>query len=632
MNIITIENISKSYSEKILLDDVSFGINEGEKIGVLGINGTGKSTLLKIIAEVETYDSGKIIKARNANIEYLPQNPEFDTELTVIEQVFKGTSPIMKLISEYEYTIEKLSKNPEDNNLQTKLLDLNQQMDTMNAWQIESEAKSILTKLGISNFDDKIEFLSGGQKKRIALASALINPCDLLILDEPTNHMDNDTIIWLEEYLNNRKGSLIMITHDRYFLDRVVNKIVEVDKGKLDSYLGNYSKFLELKQEREESILASERKRKSIFRKELEWIRRGARARSTKQKARIDRFEQLKENKLEINDNNIDVFVGSSRLGKKVIEINNISKSFGSKRILSDFEYTLSKGDRVGIIGNNGCGKSTLINMIVGNIKPDSGNIDIGSTVKIGYFSQENEHMDENLRVIEYIKEEAECMYTADNKHISASTMLERFLFNKDAQWSLISKLSGGEKRRLYLLRVLMKSPNVLILDEPTNDLDIQTLRILEDYLDEFDGCVITVSHDRYFLDRVVNKILSFKGDSTIEHYVGNYSDYKSFCDQKQEVVVKEIVQKKDKSSYKKKDTRLKFTFKEQKEYEEIDGVIEKLENNISDIDESINGCGSDFEKLQELTKQKEELESVLEEKMERWEYLNDLAERIENQ
>lgn len=632
MNIITIENISKSYSEKILLDDVSFGINEGEKIGVLGINGTGKSTLLKIIAEVETYDSGKIIKARNANIEYLPQNPEFDTELTVIEQVFKGTSPIMKLISEYEYTIEKLSKNPEDNNLQTKLLDLNQQMDTMNAWQIESEAKSILTKLGISNFDDKIEFLSGGQKKRIALASALINSCDLLILDEPTNHMDNDTIIWLEEYLNNRKGSLIMITHDRYFLDRVVNKIVEVDKGKLYSYLGNYSKFLELKQEREESILASERKRKSIFRKELEWIRRGARARSTKQKARIDRFEQLKENKLETNDNNIDVFVGSSRLGKKVIEINNISKSFGSKRILSDFEYTLSKGDRVGIIGNNGCGKSTLINMIVGNIKPDSGNIDIGSTVKIGYFSQENEHMDENLRVIEYIKEEAECMYTADNKHISASTMLERFLFNKDAQWSLISKLSGGEKRRLYLLRVLMKSPNVLILDEPTNDLDIQTLRILEDYLDEFDGCVITVSHDRYFLDRVVNKILSFKGDSTIEHYVGNYSDYKSFCDQKQEVVVKETVQKKDKSSYKKKDTRLKFTFKEQKEYEEIDGVIEKLENNISDIDESINGCGSDFEKLQELTKEKEELESVLEEKMERWEYLNDLAERIENQ
>ncbi len=632
MNIITIENIYKSYSEKKLLEDVSLGINDGEKIGVLGINGTGKSTLLKIIAEVETYDSGKITKARNVNIEYLPQNPDFDGDLTVIEQVFKGTSPVMKLISEYEYTLEKLSQNSEDNNLQTKLLSLNQQMDTMNAWQLESEAKSILTKLGISNFDDKIKLLSGGQKKRIALASALINPCDLLILDEPTNHMDNDTIIWLEEYLNNRKGSLVMITHDRYFLDRVVNRIIEVDEGSLYSYLGNYTKFLESKQEREESLIASERKRKSIFRKELEWIQRGAKARSTKQKARIDRFEQLKEDKFEIDDNNIDVFVSSSRLGKKVIEINNISKSFDSKKILNDFEYTISKGDKIGIIGNNGCGKSTLINMIVGNIQPDSGNIDIGTTVKVGYFSQENEHMDGNLRVIEYIKEEAECMYTADNKHISASTMLERFLFTKEAQWSLISKLSGGEKRRLYLLRVLMKSPNVLILDEPTNDLDIQTLTILEEYLDGFDGSVITVSHDRYFLDRVVNKILSFKGDSTIEYYVGNYSNYKDFCSQNEDIVIKEVVEKKEKNSYKKKDTRIKFTFKEQKEYEEIDEVIEKLEKEISDIDESVNGCGSDFEKLQKLTKQKEELETTLEEKLERWEYLNDLAEKINNQ
>ncbi|SHJ66209.1 ABC-F family ATP-binding cassette domain-containing protein [Tepidibacter formicigenes] len=637
MNIITIENICKSYSEKILLNNVSLGINEGEKIGVLGINGTGKSTLLKIIAGVENYDSGKITKSKNANIEYLPQDPDFDNELTVLEQVFKGTSPVMKLISEYEYTLEKLNKNPEDSNLQNKLMKLNQEIDVMNAWQIESEAKAVLTKLGVCDFNLKIETLSGGQKKRVALASALINPCDLLILDEPTNHMDNETISWLEEYLNNRKGSLLMITHDRYFLNRVVNKIIEVDNGNVYSYPGNYTKFLELKEQRQDMMIASERKRRSIFRTELEWIKRGAKARTTKQKARIDRFEKLKEEKLELTNDKIEISVGNTRLGKKVIEINNISKSFDDKKVIDNFSYIISKGDRVGIIGNNGCGKSTLINIIVGKLQPDYGIIDIGETVKIGYFSQENEHMKEELRVIEYIKEEAEYIYTSDGKHISASSMLERFLFPPHAQWTPISKLSGGEKRRLYLLRVLMSAPNVLILDEPTNDLDIQTLTILEEYLDEFEGCVITVSHDRYFLNRIVDKILSFRGNGHIEHYVGNYSDYEEFKKNQfedtksSESKVKKNNKDNNKNVENKKNKPLKFSFKEQKEYEEIDGIIEDLENKLEEINKKINNAGSDFVLLQELMKDKEVLENTLKEKFERWTYLNELAEKIAN-
>ncbi|OPJ57018.1 ABC-F family ATP-binding cassette domain-containing protein [Alkalithermobacter paradoxus] len=632
MNLISIENISKSYGDKILINNISLGINAGEKIGLLGINGAGKSTLLKIIAGVETCDSGKITIGNDVKIEYLPQDPQFYDDLTVLEQIFKGNSPVMKLIREYESIIDSLSRNPNNDDMQKRLIRLNQQMDIMDAWQIESEAKGILTKLGISNFNAKIGTLSGGQKKRIALASALITPCDLLILDEPTNHIDNESIDWLEEYLNKRKGALLMITHDRYFLDRAVNRIIELDKGSIYSYNANYSKFIELKLQRQESLEASERKRQSIFKKELAWIQRGAKARTTKQKARIERFEKIKEDKKDLSSNKVEISVGSSRLGKKVIEIDNISKSFGDKKVIDDFSYIVLRDDRVGIIGPNGSGKSTLVNIITGKLKPDEGKIEIGETVKIGYFSQDNTSMDENLRVIEYIREEAEHIYTSDGKAISASQMLERFLFAPSVQWTPISKLSGGEKRRLYLLRVLMSSPNVLILDEPTNDLDIDTLAILEEYLDEFLGAVIIVSHDRYFLDKVAEKILSFEGNGSINYYVGNYSEYKEFIktqvvEEKNEKIYKE---KKIMPSNNQKTLKLKFTFKEQKEYETIDEDISKVEEKLEKINNEINNAGSNFELLQKLIEDQKEMENKLEYLLERWTYLNELAEKIE--
>ncbi len=633
MNLLSIENICKNYGEKKLLEDISMGISQGEKIGVLGINGTGKSTLLKIIAGVEIPESGKITIGNEVSIEYLPQNPQFYDDLTVLEQIFRGDSPMMKVIREYEFTLEKLTIQPEDFILQKKLSNLNQEMDAMNAWQVESEAKAILTKLGICNFNIKVGTLSGGQRKRIALAGALINPADLLILDEPTNHMDYETVQWLEEYLNRRKGALLMITHDRYFLDRVINKIVELDEGNLYSYQGNYSKFLELKIERQESMEASERKRKSIFKKELAWIKRGAKARTTKQKARIERFDKLKEEKLELASEKIDISVGSTRLGKKVIEIKEVSKGFSGEKIIYGFSYTFLRDDRIGIIGQNGSGKSTLVNLIAGRLKPDCGKIEIGETVKIGYFSQENKEMNENLRVIEYIKEEAELIPTSEGKTISASQMLERFLFPPHVQWTPISKLSGGEKRRLYLLRVLMGAPNVLILDEPTNDLDIQTLTILEEYLDEFSGTVIIISHDRYFLDRVAEKILAFKEDHSIQHYVGNYSAYEIFT--KEQAIEKENKKKENENKntvkhlHTEKKKPLKFSFKEEREYETIDEDIASVEKKLNGVHMKINEAGSDFELLQDLVKIQKELEEELERKLERWTYLNELAEKI---
>jgi ABC transport system ATP-binding/permease protein len=636
MNLLTVENISKSYSEKILFSNLSLGISEGDKIGVIGINGTGKSTLLKIIAGVEVPDEGRLITGNSVKIEYLPQNPDFDNEATVLEQIFKGNSPVMQVLRDYE----KALQNHED---QDKLIELSHKMEALNAWSIESDAKTILTKLGISNFKDKVGTLSGGQKKRIALAGALITPSDLLILDEPTNHMDNDTIFWLEQFLNKRKGALLMITHDRYFLDRVANEIIELDKGNLYNYAGNYSYFLEKKVERDEIQVANEKKRQNLFRKELAWIKRGAKARTTKQKARIDRFEHLKDQALDLSSEKVEISVGSSRLGKKIIEINNISKSFGDKRLIDDFSYILLRDDRIGVVGPNGAGKSTLINLINGKLQPDSGNITVGETVKIGVFSQETYHMDNNMRVIEYIREAAEYLTTAEGDKITASQMLEKFLFPPHEQWSLIGKLSGGEKRRLYLLRVLMEAPNILLLDEPTNDLDIETLTILEDYLEEFPGAVITVSHDRYFLDRVVNKIFSFEIDGEIVQHTGNYSDYKEFKEisEAQKINVdnkgdkkKETVDKNNSSVDKnadeiKKDRPLKFSFKEQREFDEIDGVVAELEGKIEEIDKSIEKASSDFSKLQELVKEKEGLEKQLEEKMERWVYLNELADKI---
>ncbi|MBE6065963.1 ABC-F family ATP-binding cassette domain-containing protein [Clostridium cochlearium] len=644
MNLISIENLSKSYGEKTLFNEISFGINEGDKIGIIGINGTGKSTLLKIIAGIESYDSGNIIRKNNIVIEYLPQHPYFDENSNVIQQVFKGTSPIMKTIRNYENALEEVELNPEDKSLQKNLMDLTSKMDNLNLWQIESEAKAILTTFGITNFYEKVKNLSGGQKKRIALCSSLVNPCDLLILDEPTNHMDNEIITWLEEYLNKRKGALVMITHDRYFLDRVTNKILEISKGRLFNYSGNYSIFLEKKAEREELEKSSESKRQNLLRRELQWIKRGAKARSTKQKARIDRFNKLSEESIDLDDNKVDISTSFTRLGKKVIELKDISKSFGDKTLIKDFNYIVLPKDRIGIVGPNGAGKSTLIKILNGDLTPDKGTIEIGETVKIGYFSQECGSIDDDLRVIEYIRETAEFITTSDGSKISASQMLERFLFDSEMQWSLIRKLSGGEKRRLYLLKVLMDAPNVLLLDEPTNDLDTETLTILEDYLENFNGSVISVSHDRYFLDKIADKIFVFEGNGVIQKHTGNYSEVmevtgdgycKSTKSSKEEVNEvndnKNFTETKNNKS-KPKNKSLKFSYKEKLEYEQIDEIIEDLEEKIIKLDEEISENTSDFQKLQELLKKKQDLEKLLEEKMNRWTYLNELAEKIEEQ
>lgn len=595
MNLLTVENLTKAYTDRKLFDNVEFSINEGDKIGIIGINGTGKTTLLKLISDIEKPDTGKITKGNNINIRYLPQNPVFDKNNTVLETVLSGNI-----------------RHDDD------------------MWSVEGEAKAILNKLGISDYNTGIQNMSGGQRKRAALANTLMAKADILILDEPTNHLDSEMSRWLEEYLNRFRGALVMVTHDRYFLDRVTNRIVEIDKSKLYSYAGGYSEFLRLKSAREDIENASERKRQSLLRTELEWISRGARARSTKQKARIERFEELKEANAPIKDESIKLDSLSSRLGKKTVEINNISKSYDSKKLIDDFSYIFLKNDRIGIIGPNGCGKSTLLKIINNVVQPDDGCIDIGATVRIGYFSQENEYMDESLKVIEYVREGAEYIETSDGK-ISASQMLERFLFDGTAQWSLISRLSGGEKRRLYLLRVLMEAPNVLILDEPTNDLDIQTMTILEDYLDGFDGIVITVSHDRYFLDRIVKRIFSFEGSGEIKQYEGNYSDYLQKHVSVPTDTAADINLVKEKA-VKPKSTKLKFTYAEQREFETIEENIKKIEKAVEELDSRILASASDFVKLNELMDQKEQLENELEEKMDRWLYLTDLAERIEQE
>lgn len=632
MNLLSMENIVKSYGEKILFDIPSFGIDEDEKIGLIGVNGTGKSTLLKIIAQIESPDQGKITVGNNVRVEYLLQDPQFDPEATVIQQIFKGDSPEMKLLREYESTLEKINHASENTALQERLISLSQQMESQNAWQIESDAKTILTKLGIFDFEARVGTLSGGQRKRIALAGALINPADLLILDEPTNQIDNETVDWLEEYLNKRKGALLMVTHDRYFLDRVVKRIIEIDNGKLFSYSGNYSIFLEKKAERESEEQAAERSRQNLYRNELAWIRKGAKARSTKQKARIDRFEKLQAQKPESAPESIEILVGSTRLGKKVFELVHIGKGFDGKKVIDDFSYIFTRHDRVGIIGSNGIGKSTLLNLIAGRLTPDEGKLEKGQTVKLGFFTQENQEMDLNQRVIDYIKEEAEFISTADGGRISASQMLERFLFAPKVQWTPIARLSGGEKRRLYLLRVLMGAPNVLLLDEPTNDLDIKALTILEEYLEEFSGAVIAVSHDRYFLDRVVETIFAFQGDGVIVPYVGNYSEYLDYAAHHLEKKDSLPGEKKEDSREKNlsdKKPVLKFTFKEQKEYEDIDEVIAGLEDKLKDVNQKVNKAGSDFVLLQDLLLEKQGLEEQMEEKMERWTYLNELAEEI---
>lgn len=595
MNILNIEHISKIYGEKVIFDDVSLGIHSGDKIGVIGVNGTGKTTLLKIIAKINEPDKGQIICGNGIRVSYLPQNPEFPKKQSILEYVMEG-------------------KEHQD-------------------WKTESEAKTILTKLGIYDFDEGCDHLSGGQKKRVALARTLVDPTEVLILDEPTNHLDNDMVLWLEEFLNSFRGVLIMVTHDRYFLDRVTNKIVEIDKGKLYEYDTNYSGFVELKVQREEMELATERKRQSLLRVEMEWMKQGIKARGTRQRARTERFEELKNTKGPSMQQNVEMDSISSRLGKTTIELEHISKGFGDKHLINDFSYIVLRDDRIGFIGPNGCGKSTLMKMIMGIIEPDEGKITIGDTVKIGYFAQENEDMTGDIRVIDYIRNVAEYIQTTKGQ-ASASQMLDRFLFPPELQYTPLDKLSGGEQRRLYLLKVLMEAPNVLILDEPTNDLDIQTLTILEDYLDTFAGIVITVSHDRYFLDRIVNRIFAFEEGGHLKQYEGGYTDYLEkvkpvIKPEKNKTVKKENNGKKFQKEHQKK---LKFTYKEQKEFETIDDDIAKLEETLEQLDEEIMENATNSGKLAELTEQKETTQAELDEKMDRWVYLNDLAEQIANQ
>ena len=620
MNLLTMEHIGKSFTDRVLLGDISLGINEGERIGVIGINGTGKSTLLKIIAGLEETDSGTLTKTRGLRIAYLPQTPIFDEGKTILANVTAGL------------TAEEENRH------------------------LTGEAKSMLGKLGIPDSDRMAGSLSGGQKKRAALVHTLLLPADLLVLDEPTNHLDASMTEWLEDYLNSFSGAFIMVTHDRYFLDRVTNRIVELDKGKLYSYAANYSRFLELKAEREEMAAATERKAKSLFRMELEWMMRGARARSTKQKAHISRFETLRDREKPETDGQVTINALSSRLGKKTIVLDHITKSYGDKTYIDDFSYILLSTDRIGIIGPNGCGKSTLLKILTGTIPPDSGTVECGTTIRVGYFSQENEAMDESLRVIDYIRQTADVINTADGT-MTASQLCEKFLFTGSMQYSVIAKLSGGEKRRLYLLKILMEAPNLLVLDEPTNDLDISTLTILEDYLKDFPGILVTVSHDRYFLDKLAGRIFAFEGNGKISQYEGNFSDYKMTCRIKQAELTQDHSKEKNaknskaekpdctqvqsenntkttqtKNNWRTPSTTLKFTYKEQKEYDTIDNDIAALEEKLSMLNEEIEKNSSNYSRLTELSAQKEDAEAALNKKMERWVYLNDLAEKISAQ
>ena len=586
MNLLTIQNATKIYTERAVLSQTDFGFEEGEKVGVIGRNGEGKSTFLRILAGEEELDSGKLTKNNQIKLSYLPQNPKLPENKTLGEYVGTG-----------------------------------------------GEEKALLNRFGFSDLEIPVSLLSGGQKKKAALAKALLTPCEVLLLDEPTNHLDQDMILWLENYLIQKKQGLIMVTHDRYFLDRICSRIVELDQGKLYSYETNYEGFLEEKAARKERELGSYRKSRSILKKELEWVKRGARARSTKQKARLMRYEELKERKAPQTQEEMEISSLSSRLGKKTLELSHVEKSFESKKIISDFSYLFLKGDRIGIIGKNGCGKTTLMNMIAGEIKPDSGLREEGPTVKIGYFSQENEKLDEKKRVIDYIRDTAEYIKTEDGM-ISASAMLERFLFDSAMQYSPIEKLSGGEKRRLYLLKILMEAPNILLLDEPTNDLDIPSLAVLEDYLDDFPGIVVSVSHDRYFLDRTVSRIFAFQKEGRIRKYEGNFSDYLE--KKEMEGPSLEPVGQKEPGAGKKRSPRheekLRFTFQEKKEYETIEEDIEALENTLSSLEKQMDVSATDYAALSELTARIEETKKTLEEKMERYVYLEDLAQKIKAQ
>ncbi|SFB29641.1 ATP-binding cassette, subfamily F, uup [Cohnella sp. OV330] len=642
--ILTVEHLTKSYGDKVLFEDISFGIEEGDKVGIIGVNGTGKSSLLKAVAGIEPADAGRISAAGRTRIRMLAQDPAFAPGETALSHVLGGDSPQLAALRAYGAALEALEREPERAGLQEKLIAASQKMDELDAWTMETDAKTALARLGITSFEMPVDAMSGGQRKRVAMAAALLQPSDLLILDEPTNHIDNESVAWLESMLQKRRGALLMVTHDRYFLDRVSNRILELDRGRAFFYEANYSRFLELKLEREEREAASEAKRKNLLRNELAWIRRGAQARSTKQKARIDRFEALKASAPKAAGGKLDISVASSRLGRKIVELEEVTKRYGDSTLIDGFSYTAVPEDRVGIVGRNGSGKSTLLKLIAGRLQPDRGAVELGDTVRIGWFSQEHEEMDENLRVIEYIREGAEQITTAEGEQISAAQMLERFLFPPSAQWTQISRLSGGEKRRLQLLRVLTEAPNVLLLDEPTNDLDIATLSVLEDYLDDFPGVVFVVSHDRYFLDRTVDRIFGFEGGGVIRQHTGNYSDYQAYAEKQQALEAAAQSPSATKkpaapdsaasASGGAADARasgkaLKMSYKDQKDYEQIDGWIAEAEARMADLGNQMEAAASDSYRLQQLTTELAEQEAKLDGLLERWTELNELAEAI---
>lgn len=634
MSIFTLQSVKKDFGIKEILKDANFSLDPNDKVGLIGTNGSGKSTLLKMIAGLESIDSGQILINQNARIIYLPQQPDLDENNTVLEQVFSDSGEQMLLVREYEELSEKLAHHPEDNQLMARFSEVTHSMDNTNAWELETKAKIILSKLGIQDFDAKVGNLSGGYRKRIALAAALLSDPDVLLMDEPTNHLDAMSVEWLQSYLNSFSGGILLITHDRYFLDRVTNKIIEIDRGDLYTYSGNYSYYLEKKALAEESVVSSQRKHQGILRRELEWLKRGPKARSTKQKARIQRIEGMAETEFKQALGKVDISTPGRRIGKKVIELENVFKSYDNRTLIKDFTYEFIPEDRVGIIGSNGVGKSTLMDIITGRVKPDSGKVEIGTTIHIGYFDQHSENlldaMNESQRVIDYIKDVAEYVETADGTQISASQMLERFLFPGSQQYAPVYKLSGGEKRRLFLLKVLMSAPNVLILDEPTNDLDVQTLAVLEEYLEEFNGCVIVVSHDRYFLDRTVERIFAFEGVGNLRQYPGNYSlyiDYKEVeAAAKKAVAVEE--KSKEVSAKQKKSERVswdknkqrKLSSKEKREYESLEKKIAQLEAEKAKTENELyNAPPGDVSEVQKLHEKVESLEKEIDVATERW-------------
>ncbi|MCA1030396.1 ABC-F family ATP-binding cassette domain-containing protein [Bacillus timonensis] len=629
MKLLTVEDISKSYADKELFEKISFSITNNERIGLIGVNGTGKSTLLKIVSGVEEPDHGLITHSKGYTISYLSQKPDFSSNHTVLDQVFMGDTPLVRLLKEYETSLIELEEDPTSVIKQETLFKLQQKMDANNAWEASSNAKAVLSKLGITDFSKKVGELSGGQKKRVALAQCLIQTPDLLVLDEPTNHLDYKSITWLENYLEKYNGALLLVTHDRYFLDRVTNRILELDNGTIYSYTGNYASFLEAKALREEQDQASEEKRQNLYRRELAWIRRGAKARTTKQKARIKRFEDIENSSYSGQKDNVDISIGGSRLGKKVLEFKSVTKKYDQNVIIENFSFLFKRGDRIGIVGDNGSGKSTLLNILAGKILPDSGEVEKGQTVKIAYYTQENNEMNENQRMIEYIKETAEMIHTTDGKYISASQMLERFLFPMYSHGTPISKLSGGEKRRLYLLKILMEQPNVLLLDEPTNDLDTQTLTVLEDFLEEFPGVVITVSHDRYFLDKVAEQFLIIEGPKNIRTYFGSYTEYLE-----ETVSIQDKVGNAEEESLAKtekkidlKPTKKKLSYNDQREWETIEETIALQEEKCESLMNEIENAGSNYEMAQKYMEEHRIENEKLEKLIERWTELSEMIE-----